>query len=202
MKIYIDGENFRKGLEKVLLENDVLEKGTPLQKYNIRGLLQDVLGIDQLDIVYYASRVKLPVGYSPSRRMRKLTDDIKEQARVWLANVVNQSIELLKAGNLKIRESKPCYNCHKKQEVLQEKGVDVRLAVDLLEDVYEKKMPKIGLFSSDSDLCPVLHKAVNKKVKVVYICFAASVNRAVAAVANETITISPEKAKKYFGGQR
>jgi uncharacterized LabA/DUF88 family protein len=202
MKVYIDGENFRKSLEKVLLENGVLKRGQQLERYNVAGLLRDVLAVDELDIVYYASRVKLPVGYKPSARIQKIADSVKSQARVWLANIVSQDIKLLKAGNLKIKESKPCYNCHKKQEVLQEKGVDVRLAVDLLEDVYEKNIPVIGVFSSDTDLCPALHKAVNKKVKVVYICFASGVNRAVAAVADETVTISAEKVKKYYGGKK
>lgn len=147
---------------------------------------------------YYASRVKLPQGYKPNKRILETADKIKAESRVWLASVVSQGIALVKAGNLKIKQSRPCYNCRKTQEVLQEKGVDVRLATDLLEDIYEKRGKKVGLFSSDTDLCPVLHKAADKGIKVIYICFSNSVNRAVSAVANETVTISIEKLRRYF----
>lgn len=198
MKIYIDGENFRKGLENSLRESGMLRGKAVLKKYRIYELLQDVLDVDDLEIIYYASRVKLPKGYEPSQQLVSAANKIKEESRVWLANVVGQGIGLVKAGNLKIKQSKPCYKCHTQQEILQEKGVDVRLAVDLLEDVYEKKLSPVGLFSSDTDLCPVLHKAAGKKVKVVYICFANGLNRAVAAAASETVTISAEKVKKYF----
>ena len=36
MKIYIDGENFRKGLERYLQEMGLLQGGTTLKKYNVR----------------------------------------------------------------------------------------------------------------------------------------------------------------------
>ena len=202
MKIYIDGENFRKGLENSLRKGDVLQKGATLQKYHIVDLLRDALGIDDLEIVYYASRVKLPKGYEPSVEMVDFASTIKAESRVWLSSVVGQGIALVKAGNLKIRQSKPCRTCGAQQDILQEKGVDVRLAADLLEDVYERDLASIGLVSSDTDLCPVVHKAVDKNVRVVYICFADGLNRAVAASASETVAISAEKVKQYFEGNK
>lgn len=198
MKIYIDGENFRKGLERYLQESGLLQRGQSFKKYQVRKLLEDVVETAGLEIVYYASRVKLPRGYDPSARAVDAANKIKEESRVWLAGIVAQDIALIKAGNLKIKQSKPCSKCQNQQEVLQEKGVDVRLAVDVLEDVYEHSPSVIGLFSSDTDLCPAIHKAVAKNVKVMYICFANGLNRAVAAASSETITISAEKVKKYF----
>ena len=198
MKIYIDGENFRKGLERYLKESGILRKGEGFNGYQVRKLLEDVVETDGLEIVYYASKVKLPRGYEPSSSAVEAADKIKEESRVWLSSIVAQSITLIKAGNLKIKQSKPCSKCQNQQEVLQEKGVDVRLAVDVLEDVYENSPSTLGLFSSDTDLCPAIHKAVAKNVKVMYICFANSLNRAVAAASSETITIPAEKVKKYL----
>lgn len=200
MKIFIDGENFRHGLKNALVELGVTSSSAKLKKYKITDLLCDVLAVDDLEIIYYSSRVKLPQGYKPNKRLLGLAEEIKAESRVWLANVVSQGIELVKAGNLKIKQSKPCHNCRKKQEVLQEKGVDVRLAVDVLELVYEKKPAKIGIFSSDTDLCPAIHKAVNKKTNVVYLCFANSINRAVSAASSQTVSISLEKVKEYYQG--
>lgn len=198
MKIYIDGENFRKGLERYLRESNLLRKGDSLKGYRVRDLLEDVIGVSGLEIVYYSSRVKLPRGYSPSARVIDIANKIKEESRVWLSGIVGQNIKLIKAGNLKIKQSKPCVKCQDQQEILQEKGVDVRLAVDVLEDVYENLPVTVGLLSSDTDLCPAIHKAVAKKVKIVYICFANGLNRAVAAASSETVTISAEKVKKYL----
>ena len=202
MKIYIDGENFRKGLERYLRDMKLLSSGETLKKYDIQALLGDVVGVDGLEIVYYSSKVKLPKGYEPSAKIVDTANKIKEESRVWLSNVVGQGIGLIKAGNLKIKQSKPCYKCQSQQEILQEKGVDVRLAVDMLEDVYENSPSVVGLLSSDTDLCPVIHKAVAKSVKVTYICFANGLTRAVAAASSETITISAEKIKKYFEGNK
>lgn len=198
MKIYIDGENFRKGLERYLRESNLLPRGESFKRYHVRKLLEDVTETTDLEIIYYASRVKLPRGYEPSAKAVDATNKIKEESRVWLSGIVAQDIRLIKAGNLKIRQSKPCNTCRNQQEVLQEKGVDVRLAVDMLEDVYENSPAVVGLFSSDTDLCPAIHKAVAKNVKVVYFCFANGLNRAVAAASSETITVSAEKSKRYF----
>lgn len=198
MKIYIDGENFRKGLERYLQESNLLRRGESFKKYRVRKLLEDVIETTGLEIAYYSSRVKLPKGYDPSTKAIDAANKIKEESRVWLAGIVDQDIKLIKAGNLKIKQSKPCSKCQSQQEILQEKGVDVRLAVDVLEDVYENAPSVVGLFSSDTDLCPVIHKAVAKNVRVMYICFANGLNRAVAAASSETITISVEKVKKYF----
>jgi len=198
MKIYIDGENFRKGLEKILRESGTIGARAKLKRYDINGLLKDVLGANKLDVYYYSSRVKLPRGYQPSKYIVKISDDIKQEARVWLANVVQQDISLVKAGNLKVRESKSCHKCRTKQEILQEKGVDVRLAVDVLEDVYEKKLSPIVILSSDTDLCPVLHKATKKGIKIIYLCFANGLNRAISAVASETVSMSTDKVRQYY----
>lgn len=42
-----------------------------------------------------------------------------------------------------------------------------------------------------------LVRVLAKGAKVTYVCFADSTNRAVAAVASETVTISSAKAKKF-----
>lgn len=198
MKVYIDGENFRKGITRVLEEAGLIKNSRDLEDYRLRELLQDVLASNETGISYYASKIKLPNGYKPSDEVMTHVTRIREYSRKWIPNLEKQDIDYVKAGYLKVRSSKACRECGGKQDVLQEKGVDVRLATDMLEDAYQKTTDIAVLFSSDTDLCPAIHKIQKQGGKVIYLCFADSVNRAVSAVANETVSIPIEKLKIYM----
>lgn len=68
----------------------------------------------------------------------------------------------------------------------------------MLEDAYTKNQDTIVVMSSDTDLCPALHKIKAQGAKVIYVCFADSINRAVSAVANQTLTIPIPKVQQYL----
>ena len=196
--VYIDGENFRKNLVRSLIDAHLLTSERNLLSYPIRTLIKDVLESDEVAIKYYASKIKMPVGYVPSDNTLQQVESIKEYSRHWVASLLSQQISYIKAGNLKVRSSKPCRNCHTSQDILQEKGVDVRIALDILESAYEIGPENaIIIASSDTDLCPVIHKVQAKGIRVVYLCFATQINRALSAVANETVAISEGKLRRY-----
>jgi uncharacterized LabA/DUF88 family protein len=197
MNVYIDGENFRKGITEVLIEAGVIKNSRELESYPLRTLLEDVLAEENLSVRYYASKIKLPHGFTPSKEILKHVDMIKNFTRVWVSNLESQDISYVKGGSLKVRTAKSCRKCGHAQEVLQEKGVDVRIAADIFEDVFVNREKVVVLMSSDTDLCPVLHKVKSHGAKVIYVCFADRTNRAVSAVADETVAISTAKAKKY-----
>ena len=196
--VYIDGENFRKNLVRSLLESNLLTSERDLLSYQIRNLVEDVLEVKDIDICYYASKIKLPNGYIPSEDILQQVAIIREYSRHWVASLSSQAIRYIKAGNLKIKASKPCRTCHTTQDTLQEKGVDVRIALDILESAYEQGQANtIVIASSDADLCPVIHKVQAKGIRVVYLCFAAHINRAISAVSDETVAISEGKLTRY-----
>jgi putative uncharacterized protein (fragment) len=196
--VFVDGENFRQRVvELVYKQGAIADKNTHLS-LDVRGLIEDVLGISGVEINYYASEIKTPKGYTPSARIQKQVDGIKENSRRWVAMLKRQGINYIKAGNLKVKEGKECNHCHKTQEILQEKGVDVRIALDILELSYKTKNVSVVSVSSDTDLCPSYHKIRKRKCKTTYVCFSESVNRAVAAATDETITITPQKVMSYF----
>lgn len=161
MKVYVDGENFRKGLTRVLLTEKVIKSSRDIKGFPIRLLLEDVLE---------TSKIKLPNGYQPDEKVIEHVQKIKK-----------------------------CPKCGHTHDLLQEKGVDVRLAVDMLEGAYASKDKTLAIMSSDTDLCPALHKVKKQGKQVIYVCFANATNRAVSAVATETVTISTAKLKKYVG---
>lgn len=195
--VYIDGENFRKNLSRALIDAGLIQSERELLSYPIRALIEDVLELSAPTLNYYASKIKLPNGYTPSEDVLQQVDVIREYSRQWVPSLLQQNISYIKAGNLKVRNSKVCRNCHTTQNILQEKGVDVRIALDILESAYEHGSDTVVIASSDTDLCPVIHKVKAKGVRVIYLCFATQINRAVAAVAHETVAISAGKLQKY-----
>ena len=196
--VFVDGENFRQRVVELLCNQGVIADKNAYFSLDVRGLIEDILGINRVEINYYASEIKTPKGYTPSARIQRQVDGIKENSRRWVAMLKSQDINYIKAGNLKVKEGKECNHCHKTQEILQEKGVDVRIALYMLELSYRTKNTNIVSISSDTDLCPSYHKIRKRKCKTTYICFSDSVNRAVAAATDETITITPQKVISYF----
>lgn len=198
MIVFIDGENFRQNLAQILTDEKYIKNKDDFFKYDVAGLMKNALGAKNLKIKYYASEIRTPNGYKPSRNTLRQLTKIREKMRKWVPVLKQQSIEYIKAGNLKIKEGKECYKCHTKTEVLQEKGVDVRLALDILEQSAKKNCRQIAILSSDTDLCPAYHKAKSRRTKLIYICFDTKVNRAVSAVCDKTIEITNEDIKRYF----
>lgn len=198
MKVYIDGENCRKGLVRVLSGQGLIKNERTLLNYQLRDLLEDVLASEGIKICYYASKIKLPQGYTPSKTVLNHINVIKQYSRRWIPHLSSQNIHYIKAGSLKVKSSKKCVNCGKTQDILQEKGVDVRIAIDALDDVYSKNKKHVVIMSSDTDLCPAMHRIQSYGAHVTYVCFADATNRAIAAVADETVTISISKARKYL----
>jgi uncharacterized LabA/DUF88 family protein len=200
VNVYIDGENCRKGLARVLEASGSVAHSRDMKSYKLRELLADALVLpDQaaLSINYYASEIRMPNGYTPSPDILSHVQAIKNYNRAWVNSLKSQNINYIKAGYLKVKTSKECRNCHTSQDILQEKGVDVRLAGDMLEAAYEAKVDTIILMSSDTDLCPILHKIKNQGIKIIYICLADSINRAVSAVADQTVTIPIPKVQQF-----
>ena len=198
IRVYIDGENFRKGVTRVLLEQAVVRNSRDMKDYDLSGLLRDILETQNFSASYYASKIKLPNGYQPSGELKAHLATIKEYTRQWVPALIRQHIVYVKAGYLKVTPSKECRKCHSSQDILQEKGVDVRLASDMLQDAYTTPTDTLVVFSSDSDLAPAMKKIADHGKTVVYVCFADSVNRSMVATASQTLTISPAKVKEYY----
>jgi uncharacterized LabA/DUF88 family protein len=198
MKVYIDGENFRHGLSSILKDAGAVGDTNEMVSFPVKALLEDLTESKDLDIVYFASNIKLPSGYSPSEETMARIEEIKKQTRTWAADLVNQGIKYVKAGYLKIKSGKACLNCKLMTEVLQEKGVDVRIAVEIISQAYDNSDSTLALVSSDSDLIPAMIRAKERGMKIIYICFANRVNKAMSSVASETITISRKKVARYY----
>ncbi len=197
MIVFVDGENFRQRLASVLVESHVLSYDQSF-RYNLRGLLEELLKTPGLDILYYHSRIKLPKGYLIDETVREQINRIRNSKRNWHASLSSQNIRIIRAGNLKIRTGKTCRNCHVAQDIIQEKGVDVRLALDIFETSIEDNRKDIAVFSSDTDICPAYYKARSRGARIMYLCFELNPNKAVMSATDKTIMIPTWMAIKHL----
>lgn len=187
--LLIDGENFVHGVVKSLQYTKNIRGRQSLSMLSIPVLLSDK-ALQNLDIFYYMTRIKMPKEghglYSSANRMRLWNGR-------WLPSVVNQNVTLVRAGQLKVRDGKTCKSCGKTNQILLEKGVDVRIAIDV---VLAKT--KVFLFSSDSDLVPAVQTAVRNGSEIIYVCIEDQKNIALSRVASDTVIISNKQIEVAF----
>lgn len=144
-------------------------------------------------IRYYTTKLQLkssPKELLPTlQRMRKWNDR-------WIPYLANQGITFIKAGILRARDAKRCRKCGHKGYVLLEKGVDVRLAVDIA--TLGGRGTTLYFLSSDTDLLASLQVARQQSTKIIYVTFEGQLINAMARQADKTIVISNRQIFKAF----
>lgn len=200
MKVFIDGENFRHRLAGVLTQEGLLGDYDQPFDFDVPALLELALTEIPEQISYYTSRVKQPHFDVPQEMLDRI-DGIRERSRRWIAILTNQGIVVIKAGYLKVRESSKCSHCGKKTLILQEKGVDVRLATDVVLAAAVDKVHHIVVLSSDADMIPALESARQSGATVTYLCFAEELNSAIASVSSQTLTYSRKNISDIYQGR-
>lgn len=199
MKVLIDGENLRHQLAHVLFSHNKILHKNDYFSFDLANFLHEILNESELEVTYYTTRIRQPQNKIPATLQKQITS-ISNANRRWVADLTNQAIRVEKAGYLRVRESNVCIHCGKKTLVLQEKGVDVRVATDLV--LSQKTVRDIVLVSSDSDLTPALHATRTAGMKTRYLCYSAWLNRSVAAQAYKTITFDDALVLKHFKGKK
>lgn len=182
-RIYIDGQNFLYKASDVLISVGKIQDKNELTKIDIRGIMEGIFG-EGVDIVYYGAKV----------RVRKdMGADIEQKTTVFsdvarrLRNTLNaQKIRFNEAGQLKVRDSDVCKNCQFRDRRMQEKGVDVGMAVDIVKDTLTKNVDRVVLVSSDTDLLPALRVAKSAGAEIVYVGFNNKTTKAIVSSANLT----------------
>ncbi len=76
--------------------------------------------------------------------------------------------------------------------VYHEKGVDVQIAVDMLDMAFDNKYNECYLFSSDTDLIPAIKSAQKRGKKIIYVAFENYLSHALNKVCNNTLFISKQ----------
>ncbi|MCA9348237.1 NYN domain-containing protein [Candidatus Saccharibacteria bacterium] len=188
--VYIDGQNFLYKAADILIEAGKIHDKNELTKIDIRGVIENIFEGD-LCITFYGAKVKVrkDKGDDIHRKTTRFSDVSRR-----IRNTLNsQKISYNESGKLKLRDSDTCKNCGSQDLRMQEKGVDVGIAVDMVVGSLRDGVDKLILISSDTDLLPAIKIARENGSKVIYVGFSNKTTKAIVAEADETEIIRDQE---------
>lgn len=175
--LFVDGENFLHKIREVLKMERANKNRIDLSKIKLEKLLAEPLkGFKIKRKIFYASRL-----HFHSETPDKSKELVKFQ-RSLRNSLANQGFEFVIAGNVRAQKIG-------NKVVFREKGVDVKIAVDLVSFASRKILDCAILCSSDSDLQPAVAELRERKVEVVYLGFEASPNKGLSYTTNRTVLL-------------
>lgn len=186
--LLIDGENL-KGKIKTVFKS--ASKDKPLwHEYDFKGLLDQVLAGTKIDrSVFYFAKLK---EHPESREKSK---ELIEEQRLLKNHLEGQGFEVMNVGRVRgqVEQNK------KGRDVLvfREKGVDVKIEVDMVTLACDRKAEEIILASSDSDLQPAVAEVKGRGLKCAYLGFEAQPNKGLAYTTDRTILIRNTELFKF-----
>ena len=178
--LLIDGENF-KGKIRLVFKEAWKEKPV-WHEYNFSGLLDKVLkDIPINSRVFYFARIK------EHEESKEKSKQLIEEQRLLKTHLEKQGFKVVLTG--RVRGQMENGERGKKILVFKEKGVDVKIAVDMVSLSCDKKVKELILGSSDSDLQPAIKEVRDRKVNCVYLGFETQPNKGLSYTTNGTILI-------------
>jgi uncharacterized LabA/DUF88 family protein len=78
-----------------------------------------------------------------------------------------------------------------------EKGVDVRIALEIQRGAIKNEYQKCFIISSDTDIIPAIIDARKEKKQLVYVGFDKNLSRAMQSNCDQTIIVDKETIRKF-----
>ncbi len=177
--LLIDGENIKGKIRDAYKEAG---KEKPVwHEYDFKGLFDKVLSEISINRkVFYFAKIK-----EHEKSIEKSKRLIEEQ-RLLKTHLEKQGFEVILRG--RVRGQIEIVN-DKESLVFREKGVDVKIAVDMVSLSCDKKVKEIILCSSDSDLQPAIEEVKKRKVGCIYVGFEVNPNKGLSYTTKRTILI-------------
>jgi len=200
VQVFIDGENLRHRLVSVLFQEKLIHDRDEVYGVDIRKLVTEALKQEPESIRYYTTNIVQPDFEIPELLSHKIKA-IQEAHERWIGMLNEQHIDVVMAGNLKVKQSNRCYHCGRRTMVLQEKGVDVRLAAEVVMAATHDNIKDIVVLSSDADMIPALEIAKNNGAKVTYMCFEEEVNESLVKATNFVVNYDRDNIIRNFQGR-
>ena len=179
--LLIDGENFKGKIRTVFKDTG---KNRPIwHKYDFKGLLEKVLqGIDINKTIFYFAKIK------EDPQTREKSKQLIEEQRLLKTHLERQGFDVILTGRVRgYMENNGILD--KPILVFKEKGVDVKIAVDMVSWSCDKKVEQIILGSSDSDLQPAIKEIRERNINCIYLGFENQPNKGITFTTNRTILI-------------
>jgi uncharacterized LabA/DUF88 family protein len=194
VKVFIDGENIIHSITYVLRHSGRIQDRSELKAFDLVGLCREALGTHDVSLSYYTTKLTAATVETHGQATTDKSKAIIAWVSGWNTMLISQGIKVIKAGHLKIRETRNESGEH--QHIFQEKGVDVRLAIDLVEAAEPDKT--LVLFSSDSDLIPAIHAAKAKGARVKNLTSIKGFNKGLALTCGEWQIISDDLINQAY----
>ena len=174
--VFIDGENFVHKVEEVLVQSGVEQKKINLPKIKLQLLLEKVLTSLKIDeVIFYAA--KLHFYKETARKSQQLID----RQRALKSELEKQKITFIIAGNVRAQ------TVPGGKTVFKEKGVDVKMAIDMVTQACDRRIKTAIICSSDSDLQPAVYELKKRSVETIYLGFETSPNKGLTATTDKSI---------------
>ncbi len=180
--LLIDFENFRKNAESVFVAKKV--KKPAWNEYDFKGLFKKVLNGTNVDeiIFYYAKVIEHEETKEKSKRLI-------EDRRLLKNCLESQGFRVIIAGRVRGFQETNTFLGFSDKLIFKEKGVDVRIALDMVLFVVDKIAGTIILGSSDSDLQPAINEVKKRGGNCIYLGFEANSNKGMAYNCGRAILI-------------
>lgn len=186
--LFIDTENFKEKIKKVLRSENV-KTDIVWHNYDFKGLFNSVLNGLNIDRkIFYAGKIEL----NPMELVK--SEELIAKQRLLKRSVENQGFEFIFAG--KVRGN---IDERTGRIIFKEKGVDVRMAVDMLSMSHDGTLKQAILASSDSDLQPAIKELKKRNVECVYLGFENYMNKGMTYTSPRTILIRNSEVLKFIG---
>ena len=181
-RLFIDGENLRHYVENVLKDGG--RKNKTINDIDLPKLLDNVLkGLKITGRTFYSAKLHIYQEYP--KYIEKSKDLIRRQ-RILKTELEKNGFDFVISGH--VRAFRVRVN-GKEVVVFKEKGVDVRIAVDLVSNACDKKVDTVVLCSSDSDLQPAVKEAKARGLKIIYLGFEINPNKGLMYTTDRSIII-------------
>lgn len=181
--VYIDGQNFLYKAADVLIAVGKIKEKQDLHTISIRTLIENLLEEEKVEIRFYGTKLKK---YTNTPEIEAKSVQMINSQRQLRNTLEKEKIISINSGKLKLRDGDKCKKCGSQELHFQEKGVDVRIAVDLVLDADKEDVEKLVLVSSDTDLVPAVKTVKVKSKKMVYVGFSDKLTNGLVSTASET----------------
>lgn len=176
--VFVDGSNLYFKLKTLIpYKMDFIH-------FRYRDLINSLINDDER-VSYVGYYVGVVRDTKRTKKHDKALDLIQNQQKLF-EQLRHQGIDIVK-GYLLERDGR-----------FFEKGVDVRLAVDIVSMAQEKQYDVAMVVSSDTDLIPAMQKAVRHKRAVAYVGFEHQPSLALIRYASRTRLLTRKEAETFI----
>lgn len=173
--LLVDGENFKAKIKAAFRLAGIDRPAW--HHYDFAGLFAHVLKGTEIDQTrFYFGKLR----FDPDSAQK--SNQLIEEQRLLKTHLEASGFEVVLAGQVRGQGEG-------RRKVFKEKGVDVRIAVDMVAGACDGRASELILASSDSDLQPAIREVTKRKVRCVYLGFELNPNKGLTYTTGQAILI-------------